>query len=196
MKGYLFISGCGRSGTSALAQLIGSHKRIILGMERYGHLVNNNNFSLTKSHFTKERFLNINENDTFYNDFDEFHKWDPNIKNKFVEGYDYIGDKRPELYLAIEKLNKIFNYPKHIYIYRNIYDVAMSWEHRANVEKSWPEQRNYKMAVSNWNESLKIALDAVKKYKNFACVKYENLYIKHHYPEEMFNINSYLQKIN
>lgn len=43
MKNKLFIAGCARSGTSALAQLIGSHSKVVLGMERFGCFYNKKN---------------------------------------------------------------------------------------------------------------------------------------------------------
>lgn len=179
MKKYLFIAGCARSGTSALAQLIGSHKEIVMGMERFGHLSLKNNFKLTKELFEAERFLNIHDDDTFYTDFKKFHAWDKDINIK-VKNYDlkYIGDKRPELYTVYDELFQNFPEAKIIFIYRNVYEVAASWNKRAESKENWPASKDFKQAVYNWNNSLNLTIEALDKYQNnIVCLRYEDIFL-------------------
>jgi hypothetical protein len=42
---------------SSLAELIGNHGSIIMGIERFDRLISKENFKLTKEHFTGERFF-------------------------------------------------------------------------------------------------------------------------------------------
>jgi hypothetical protein len=180
MKNKLFIAGCARSGTSALAQLIGSHSKVVMGMERFGHLYDKKEFKVTERLFEPKRFLNVKKNDTFYSDFNEFHDWDPDIVDKLNNyNYEYIGDKRPEIYEVYDDVIKTFSGAKIIFIYRNIYEVAASWNKRASDGDSWAVNRDFKAAVSAWGESLRLTIDAMKKYPaNIVCVKYEDVFLK------------------
>jgi len=112
---YLFITGCARSGTTALAKLVGSHNNIIMGIERFGCLVSPKNFTMTKDHFKFDRFFDVKPGDTFYNNFDDFHKWDSNIRNK-IKTVKYIGDKRPDLYHVYDKLFAEFENAKVLFM--------------------------------------------------------------------------------
>ena len=108
MKKNLFIAGCARSGTSALVQLLTGSPKIVLGMERYGHLVQPDNFRLSPAHFIKERFLTLERDDTFYDNLLDFHKFDPNFVEK-IDECEWIGDKRPDLYESYDQLFEAFH---------------------------------------------------------------------------------------
>lgn len=173
---YLFIAGCARSGTSALTHLIGSHKTVILGMERYGHLVSPNDFRLKREHFDQDRFYNIQPGDTFYSSFEKFHGWDPRIRSKF--GYhEYIGDKRPELYEVYDKLNEEFS-PTIFFIYRNIVDVAASWNDRAAKNEGWPTHKDFTKAIHAWTSSIRLTIDAINKGVKIFPINYERLFLE------------------
>lgn len=177
---YLFIAGCARSGTSALAQLLGSHGKAVMGMERFGHLVGKDDFRLRPAHFEPERFLHVQPGDTFYDDFGQFHQWDPQIVQKVQGGQlAYIGDKRPELYESYDALFAQFPSAKVIFIYRNINDVAASWNKRAADGENWPAHRDFKKAVFVWNNSLRATRDAIDKYTGkIVCLRYEDVFLE------------------
>lgn len=178
MRDYLFISGCGRSGTTALAQLIGSHRSIVMGIERYGKLEREDNFALTEELFATERFLEIREGDTFYSDFDKFHCWDRELKSKiFDPDLKYIGDKKPTLFMVYDRLFEAFPNAKVIFIYRDIYEVAESWNKRAEHGVNWPKHKDYRQAVTSWNDSLENTLENIRSGKNIVCVNYGDLFI-------------------
>ncbi|HND14369.1 MAG TPA: hypothetical protein PLN78_05270, partial [Pseudomonadales bacterium] len=103
MKKFIFVAGCARSGTGALAQLLSASDDIVMGMERFGHLESKGSFSLTPNHFEKERFFDVRDGDTFYGNFDEFHRHDKRIREKF-DSCIYIGDKRPDLYECYDEI--------------------------------------------------------------------------------------------
>lgn len=176
-KNYLFIAGCPRSGTSALARLIGNHSKVVMGMERYGHLVLPNNFSLSESHFKPMRFFDMREGDTFYDNFDNFHKWCPDIREKLLHRHlDYVGDKRPDLYLVLDELFREFPTAKLLFIYRNVFDVAESWQKRAEEGVVWPREKNYKRAVESWSLSLNSVLSSPYLKNQIVCVRYEDIF--------------------
>ncbi len=175
MSKKLFISGCARSGTSALTKLIGSHEKIVLGMERYGKLENKDTFCLTEEHFTPSRFLTLKKGDTFRKEL----KLNPIVIDKLEkQGYEYIGDKKPGFFLVYEELFNVFSDATVIFIYRNVYDVAESWNKRAIEGNNWPVQKNYKKAVFSWNNSLITTIDQIKKGRNIICVNYEDIFLK------------------
>ncbi|WP_196137735.1 sulfotransferase [Aliikangiella sp. G2MR2-5] len=179
MKKKLFIAGCARSGTSALAHLIGVNKDVVMGMERYGEFYKKDDFRIANNLFTKERFLDVRNGDTFYDDFAKFHRWDSNIENKLINGsYRYIGDKRPEIYEVYDEIYSVFPDAKCIFIYRDLFEVAASWNKRAEAKENWPATKDFKKAVFAWNNSLRLTLSALERYpEKIACVNYRDVFI-------------------
>ncbi|WP_417528777.1 sulfotransferase family protein [Marinomonas shanghaiensis] len=176
MKKYLFIAGCPRSGTSALVRILSFSKDIVIGMERFGHLVSKKKFQLNKSHFETERFFKLEPNDTFYDDIIKFHwKLYPNMREKY-ETAKIVGDKRPDLYQSYDELFKNFPEAKVIFIYRQLDEVASSYTARARQQDSWPTNKDYKQAVVDWNESLYLTLKALKKGYNIKVVEYKSIF--------------------
>jgi len=173
-KKFLFIAGCGRSGTSALTTIIGSHARIALGLERYNKLMKKSNFLLTREHFTKERFLNVQMGDTQYSDFSR-HLVHHNISEKWDQ-CKLVGVKYPPADIIYSELKKVFGDFYYIFIYRNIFDVAESWNRKAASEAAWPAEKNYIKAVKRWNLSLQKTLHLINMGEPIICVKYEDLF--------------------
>lgn len=184
-KKYLFIGGCARSGTSALTKIIGSHKNIVLGMERFNNLLDKENYSLSKNHFIKERFFDIQFGDTFYNDFNQFHSWEPNIYKKFDLSV-YIGVKYTDIHKIIDELNSTFGEVNIFYIYRNIFDVAESWNKRAEKGNNWPSTKNYKEAVETWNQSLETIKRGIETGHKIHCIHFEDLLFSKKSIDELF----------
>ena len=92
---YLFVCGCPRSGTTALAKLFSISDDIVLGQERYGKRSHPDNFTLTPALFEKERFLDVQPGDTFYDSLDFFARYYENVPWK-LDSCRYIGEKRPD----------------------------------------------------------------------------------------------------
>ncbi len=175
MKKFLFVAGCARSGTSALVQLLAGSPKVVLGMERFGHLVSPDNFSLTPEHFTKERFLRLEKEDTFYEDLYEFHKFDADLNDK-LDTCEWIGDKRPDLYESYDQLFDTFPNAKLIFIYRDIIDVASSYHGRIKEGKNWPASKNFQSAVKEWNRSLFLTREAINKGYDIHVVDYNTIF--------------------
>ena len=174
---HLFVCGCPRSGTTALTRLLSMHDDIALGIERYGHLVGPENFKLSPKHFLKERFFRVKRGDTFYSSLKDVAGG--NYYDELAGKYDacrWVGDKRPDLYLAYPQLRRAFPGATVIFIFRNIFDVAQSYKVRAqNTEDDWPLAKGVLSAINDWNDSLVLTLEAAKSMRVF-CVEYEGLF--------------------
>ncbi len=175
MMDFLFISGCPRSGTSALVHLLSGSTDVLLGMERYGHLTTKDNFLLNKSHFEKQRFFKVTEGDTFYDDFDKFHAFDPLIHEKF-DNCKIVGDKRPDLYESYDKLFSAFPETKVLFIYRDIIEVASSYQARVILGDTWPKSKNFSQAVNDWNRALFLTREAARKDYNIKTVEFSDIF--------------------
>ncbi len=172
---FIFIGGCARSGTGILTEILGKHKKIVLGKERYNKLCHKETYRLSEKHFEKDRFFNMQEGDTFYMDFNRYHiKWEPQIYKKFDQCI-YFGLKYTPIHQIIKELSD--NFPGMIifYIYRSIYDVAESWNKRAEEGNNWPPAKDYTQAVTAWNESLGMTRKAIENHYNIMCINYDDL---------------------
>ncbi|MEO9892503.1 sulfotransferase [Aurantibacter sp.] len=173
---FLFLSGAPRSGTSALTELISSHSEAFIGMERFKHLYKVG--KVKKSLFTKEKFFDISVSETSvgvrpgkYREYYDLHK------SKY-ENVRLVGDKYPQLYKFWPALMKEFGEGgKYIFIYRDIFSVASSFNVRAqNPKDRWPEENDYKAAVDIWNKSLELAVKAIRARENIYVVEYEGFF--------------------
>tara|TARA_Y100000588_G_scaffold248390_1_gene262853 strand:+ start:8109 stop:8843 length:735 start_codon:yes stop_codon:yes gene_type:complete len=162
MKNSVFISGCDRSGTTALVRMLNAHPEICIGMERYKGLIGKQESLDTLNHdrFKKNNFFNIKENETNI-DWDYF--YGP-LKDKFDE-CTYIGDKVPRYFQVFEHLKKEFPNAKHIFLIRDPYEVASSWKVRANDSKdvNWLASNDVERATQVWNNSLISAYKQIKE---------------------------------
>jgi len=184
-KKYVFVGGCARSGTSVLTSIIGSHQKILLGKERYNKLMHKNSFSLSKAHFAKDRFLTIRDGDTFYDDFNKF-KDHMGIGEKFNNAV-FVGLKYPQFDRIYHLMEQQFGAFKYLYIYRNIMDVAESWNRRAENGDNWPKDKNYLKAVERWNQSLQNTLQQLKNGADIICIHYDDLVFTNKYIQPIFD---------
>lgn len=187
MKEKLFIAGCARSGTSALVHLLAGSPEILIGSERYGHLVNPKNFKLTNAHFMKERFYNLEPEDTFYENLLDFHKFDKNFATKY-EHAKWIGDKRPDLYESYDQIFSEFPNAKMIFIYRDINEVASSYQGRIQEGKNWPASKNFEAAVKEWNRSIYLTKLALEKGYDINVVDYHSIFSTDLDLSDLFNL--------
>lgn len=176
-KNFLFITGCARSGTSALAELIGNHPHIVMGMERYGIYYDAEYLELSPAHFERERFFDARPGDTFYTDFDLFHEWDPSIREKF-DAATFIGDKRPNIHGHYDAIFKRFPGATIYYIYRDIYEVASSWDARHAAGTDWRADFDYRASVDMWNQSVRSTLKAIESGARIIPVSYAEYFRK------------------
>ena len=154
---YLFVTGCPRSGTTALWQLLTSHPEIALGLERYHGRVG----ALDQSLFERERFFRIEPGDTFYDDLEAFQPRYAEMRERWDHAA-YRGDKIPMLFKGLPQLERVFGPEMRlVVIVRDVYAVAESIQRRHDdpLDTSWPDEDDYRAAVRYWNESLTAILD-------------------------------------
>lgn len=174
-KEFLFISGCDRSGTTALVRLLNSHKDICLGMERYKGLIKRDKLnSLNHSRFEKDNFFNIMDEETNI-------QWDY-FYEPLMEKFDsckYVGDKVPRYFEIYNHLSTEFPKAKHIFIVRDPYEVASSWKVRAQDKNdiNWLATNDVHRSVAIWNKSLEIAYKQLKLGKmDIVIVSYNEIF--------------------
>lgn len=179
-KHYLFAIGNARSGTTALGQLLNNSSEICLGIERYLPKDNVSALSFNQKCFFDAESENYLVRPQFYE----------KIKDKFEQA-KYIGDKRPNFTQSWR--NTWLNLPqaKIIYIFRNIYDVACSYNNRASnaalgIDTSWSPTRDFSKAVRDWNKGLQEINNLAQFYRVY-LVKYEDFFVDLTKIEHLFN---------
>ena len=183
---FLFLCGTARSGTTALTHLLAAHPRIVLGMERYARLVRPDDFRLTPRHFAKQRFLEVAPGDTFYSDFNTVHWFDTEIATK-IDQCAYIGDKKPELYLAYDALYRAFPSATVLMIFRDPVAVACSYQARRDKGVQWPAWRDYRAAIQDWNNAARATLEAITCGHAVHALRYEDLFQQTKLPRAVFD---------
>ncbi|NIA15394.1 MAG: methyltransferase domain-containing protein [Nitrospiraceae bacterium] len=171
--GFLFIAGCERSGTTAMERLLNGDDRIIVTHERFKFIRR----EVTPAHFALDRFFNPIPEET--NDLN------PEVYEQLRQRWDsgpiaYLGDKVPLYYQVMPHLAEAFPGCRIIYILRDLNPVASSYNVRASNpdDANWPEHRDYRDAVANWNESLKRLWNFVERFgtEHLFVVKYERFF--------------------
>lgn len=183
---YLFICGCPRSGTTALWRIISAHKNIGIGLERYIGKISPK-FLLTPEHFSKERFFSYKEGDTHFSNIEdgEFGPFYKGLESNYSECM-YLGDKIPILYTRYEELFKSFENAYVLFIFRNVFDVAQSYENRFNkASDTW--KKDFKVAVKDWNISLGRTFQELQKGRNIFCIEYEELFFENYTLDSILN---------
>jgi len=174
MSEFLFVAGCARSGTSALAMKLNQHPEISIGMERYINALFRSG-ELHPNLFEKNRFFNIEEGDTFYKGLCDLRG------NPTEQEYDearYHGDKIPRLFLYYDKLFRNFPAAKVLFIVRNPMSVAASFKARSqdHDDANWHRSRDARASVKDWNESLASSLPYIRTGR-ILPLAYERLFI-------------------
>ncbi len=159
-KQLVFVCGCPRSGTTAMAQLLSGHPRVCIGRERYAAVFNRGK-PFTEGLFEKDRFLAFRLEDTFYDQtrFDDFHR---GFAEKF-DSCEIVGDKLPYLYRRWQDVFTLRPQPIVVFLTRNVMDVAESYNRRARaLQDPWPARKNAAKAVQEWNEAMRKAGEAIE----------------------------------
>lgn len=156
----VFVIGVGRSGTTAMAELLNTHEEICIGIERYKFkFVRRGEFE--GDEFEPGRFFDFRPTDTnLLPDAEE--RWRvlyDRLRDKFPRAR-VRGDKIPHLFERFEACAAAFPQAKWIYMLRDIDGVATSWNGRAhNPEDKWPRGNDYRRAVEVWNRANALIRD-------------------------------------
>ncbi len=175
---YLFVTGCARSGTSVMADLLRAHCHIAMGRERFAHrYLGDRCFS--PSLFDKERFCRqLHEQDSHHRTLGAYYE---DLYQRFDQ-CRYRGDKVPEIALDYSPLLASYRRPKVVYMLRNCFDVADSFKHRAlraeaeGDKGGWPWDRASEAAVAEWSLSLRNSLKVLDSL-DLLFVVYERLFV-------------------
>jgi hypothetical protein len=169
-RNYLFVCGAPRSGTTAIAQLLNRHPKIVVGIERYKNL---KPADLGEHLFAVERFFDFRPTDTNVRARNVYSRLEKKYRNT-----TWRGDKVPRYYTRYDTLFEKFEKSVVIFMLRDVHAVASSWNKRAeDPEDKWPEGNNYVQAVKEWNASLSLTLESKEKYGDrMLVVEYERLF--------------------
>ncbi|MHC0054331.1 sulfotransferase family protein [Actibacterium sp. D379-3] len=155
---YAFVTGCARSGTTALTRLLNKHPDICIGFERFSKL--HRRRELTPAHFEPGRFLDVDAGDTHYPELTGFRAFHA----RKIGQARVVGDKYPQLPNRYRSLFRAFPEARVVYILRDPFSIADSFERRAgNPDDGWADDRGYMAAIEEWNDSLKRTEAIAKK---------------------------------
>jgi hypothetical protein len=177
---YLFVCGTARSGTTAFAELLNTHPKIVVGIERYKRVLIGNPdqpFEL-QDLFSYDRFFNWSESETNVRvNEGQYKELYERARAKFEQA-ELIGDKIPGLYRRIPWLLNQVPDAKIIYMLRSPLAVAKSWDVRAKrQERSWPATNDFFAAVPEWNRSIRLARKHKRAYgEKLAIVFYDDIF--------------------
>jgi len=157
----LFLTGCPRSGTTALWEILAADARLGIGVERFGRRIMDE-FSLAPRLLEPARFFDLHPEDAFYSDLDGFHPYYGALRERYAH-CEYVGDKLPLLYTRLAEFRQAFGADaKLLFLFRNIFDVAASYKARAENpdDTLWLPEQGVEAAVEDWNASIAAALNA------------------------------------
>lgn len=175
MSRYLFVGGPPRSGTTAFTNLLNSHPKIALGLERYKFIYGPHPDEVSEDLFKRERFFQLEERETNVKS--------PKMMNsdQFKKKFDrvvYKGDKVPNILRYHRTLNERLLRCRYIILYRNVYRICSSWNVRAkNPNDHWPEKNDFRVAVDAINKEMALAAVLQRKQpQRYLIVRYENVF--------------------
>ena len=178
---YLFVCGTPRSGTTALARTLNYHPDIVLGVERFKLRYSDGEYSDAQLHslFAKDRFFAFSAEDTNVSPDMAFARKYELSKRKFDSAI-YVGDKSPRLYERLRFLRRTFLACRIVFMLRDPYHVARSWQMRAmDPEDQWQRLNDYRAAVDEWNASIAHVARSIDMFRDdLIVVTYEQLFVK------------------
>ena len=171
MPDLLFLAGLGRSGTTALLEVVAAHPQVALGVERYKRLYPRDGEPVTTALFEQERFFDFSDGLTNLTP-DEAPEWAPHyaaMRAKWSSAR-YVGDKM----VAIRMQHVWATVPdaRFVCIVRDLEPVAASWEARAHdpEDRGWSAEQDATKAVAGWNRSLRRVRRAVRQRPDHVVV--------------------------
>ncbi len=175
---YLFIGGCGRSGTSLLQDLLVQHS-LIAGSSEFNFCKR-----ILELKSSMQNAFYLGRNNEFYDQ-----KFLNESYNQFIAGFlnnvsqnkpkaTWISEKTPDNIEVLNELFEVFPLAKFIYVYRDGRDVAASY---LNVNKrlksqGHPYQMNVVTLSKKWNAARAFRQLAKPEYaNNIFDIRYEDL---------------------
>jgi len=170
-QSLLFIAGLGRSGTTALLEVLAAHDEVALGVERFKRLYPRDDEPVTPDLFVEQRFFDFG---------DELTNLTPEQAPEWASHYEamrakwssarYVGDKM--VAIRLQHVWQTLPDARFVCIVRDLEPVAASWEARARnpEDRGWAADQDATKAVAGWNRSLRRVRRAVRQRPDRAVV--------------------------
>jgi len=171
---YVFVIGCARSGTTAMAKLLNTSAHVCVTNERFTRLWYHEIDQCSPALFEAARLMDVRNSDSYASQAYITDK--PKAFAAKCHDAKLIGDKAPRLHAHLEKMRAIFPGARFVFMLRNIYDVSNSFEARADSGRFWSRQRRTEDAVREWNASLENVIGAMGNDVFVVC--YEEFFHK------------------
>jgi hypothetical protein len=177
-KGFLFLCGVARSGTTAAAELLNLHPQIAMGIERYKALYGRPGEVISAELFNRARFFDYRPTDTNIRlargGFARLYR---EMDGKFDQAR-YVGDKLPRLYQLYDRVAEALPAAKFIYLVRDPLRTASSWQVRAdNARDSWKPENDFRRSIAEWNRANQLTLQFIAKDPaRVLVVRYEDFF--------------------
>jgi hypothetical protein len=167
----LFVAGLGRSGTTALMEVLVAHREIALGVERFKRLYPRDEEPVTAALFEEQRFFDFG---------DDLTNLTPQQAPEWAAHYEamrakwgrarYVGDKM--VAIRLQHVWETLPDARFVCIVRDLEPVAASWEARARdpEDAGWAADQDATRAVAGWNRSLRRVRRAVRQRPDRAVV--------------------------
>ena len=157
---FLFVSGCPRSGTTVLTDILNWSDSIFVGQERFAGLLNRHREEFVPELFALPRLAQFRNGDCDYPSYgakNEYFTWYVNQKNfSKLDEYTSIGDKITNLYRHFDAFSGPAWAKRDVtvlHIVRNVLDVAASYQTRKhNPKDRW--NLDYVQAIADWTQSI------------------------------------------
>jgi Sulfotransferase family len=181
---YCFIFGCPRSGTTALTRLLNSHEAFVVGMERYKYHYSSTQgrAALGPDFFEPGRYFDFRPEDTNITPSNErFARFYERARRRFdAATVVYVGDKVLATDPILDAIRENFPDPRFIFIYRDLFRVASSWEVRARNEndENWVAANDYRVAGERWQGAFEVAERLIDQIglEHVSLVRYERMF--------------------
>ena len=129
--------------------------------------------------FSKDRFFAVCADDTNVSTETAFDKKITLAREKYDDAI-YLGDKSPRLYRRFQFLRRTFLACRVVFMLRDPFHVARSWQIRAdNPGDRWGELNGYKTAIDEWNAGIAHATASIEMFRDdLIIVSYEELFLR------------------
>ena len=170
-RNLLFLAGLGRSGTTALMEVLVAHPEVALGVERYKRLYPRDDEPVTAELFEERRFFDFTDGLTNLTP-EQAPEWAPHYEEMRAKwgAARYVGDKM--VAIRLQHVWETLPGARFVCIVRDLEPVAASWEARARnpEDLGWSADQDATKAVAGWNRSLRRVRRAVKQRPEHAAV--------------------------
>lgn len=143
-----------------------------MGVERYKLLYPRG--EVTPGHFEADRFFDERPTDSNIPQSQQMAAY--NRARAKLASARYIGDKVPVIFKFYRQLAEKCPGARYVFIYRDPFEVAASWDKRAGKKRpGWPSHNDHIRSAHVWNQSLRRTLAAARTGMEITTVSYHAL---------------------